>query len=354
MPTTTYTCKNCEESFNEDYKFCPNCGQKSKDNITLGVLFSNTISNYFSVDARFFKSFIPLMFKPGYLAQRFLEGKRLLYLHPAQLYLFMSVVFFFLFSFVANEQAETIDTSMEKSFDQAKVVVDSLTLKPVDSLQLENYMKPYLEKNEKMGISNKELKNLDSIIKKGESTKPVFNFGFNQTEIDSLIRVGASNETIYKHMGLEEDAGYLKKRSYEQALKFFKTKSGGSILKRFYDTLPFAMFFLLPIFALLLKLFYFKKGTYAIHLVFSFYFFAYLFTVFSILLLCNFIWEGFPGWLTFLVMLSTFIYLFIALKRFYKQGWFLSFIKCNVIVFIFFTLLFPITFFLGFFAFLYY
>ena len=88
-------CKNCGSELKSFYKHCPECGQKVDDNLTLGVLFSNTISNYFSVDARFFRSFIPLLFRPGYLAKKFVGGKRLTYLHPAQFYLFISVVFFF-------------------------------------------------------------------------------------------------------------------------------------------------------------------------------------------------------------------------------------------------------------------
>lgn len=87
-------CQNCNGIIKEDYQFCPHCGQKTNDELTIGVLFYNTISNYFSFDARFLKSFLPLMFKPGDLAIKFLQGKRLLYLHPAQMYLFVSVIFF--------------------------------------------------------------------------------------------------------------------------------------------------------------------------------------------------------------------------------------------------------------------
>ena len=97
MEKNMVTCKNCEKEYNDSFEFCPHCGQKSNDELTIGILFYNTISNYFSFDARFFKSYIPLMFKPGYLPNKFIEGKRLLYLHPAQMYLFISVVFFFLF-----------------------------------------------------------------------------------------------------------------------------------------------------------------------------------------------------------------------------------------------------------------
>ena len=81
MNTNQVNCQNCEQPYEEGFQFCPNCGQKTNDELTLGVLFYNTISNYFSFDARFFKSFIPLMFRPGYLAKQFIDGKRLLYLH---------------------------------------------------------------------------------------------------------------------------------------------------------------------------------------------------------------------------------------------------------------------------------
>ena len=103
MSTSQIDCKNCGEPFDEGFSFCPHCGQKSNDELTIGVLFYNTISNYFSFDARFLKSFLPLMFKPGYLAKEFIKGKRLLYLHPAQMYLFISVIFFFVISFSTRD-----------------------------------------------------------------------------------------------------------------------------------------------------------------------------------------------------------------------------------------------------------
>ncbi|PNQ73150.1 hypothetical protein C1T31_09210 [Hanstruepera neustonica] len=341
MATEQTTCKNCEQEFEKGFEFCPHCGQKANDELTIGVLFYNTISNYFSFDARFFKSFIPLMIRPGYLAKKFLEGKRLLYLHPAQMYLFISVIFFFLFSFVAREQEESIDRALKRDYEKAKKVIDTISEKGLDSAQVAKLMKPYEANKDKMGLNEVELKELDSLIKTGGNTKPNMNFGFDENKIDSLIDVGAADKVIYKEMGMDDDAGYFKKRFYAQMLKFYKTKSGGSILKAFYDTIPIAMFFLLPIFAFILKLFYFRKGAYAYHLVFSFYFFSFLFTVFSVLLLLNFAWADFPGWITFLIMISTFIYLFIALKRFYDQGWFLSFLKSSMVTFTFFVFLFP-------------
>src|SRR5690606_21242467 len=88
----------------------------------------------------------------------------------------------------------------------------------------------------------------------------------------------------------------FKKRLYAQWLKFLKSKQGGSILQTFYDTVPIAMFFVLPLFALLLMVFYRKNGRYAHHLVFSFYFFAFIFTAFSFIVGFNFITDV-PDWI---------------------------------------------------------
>lgn len=339
-------CPNCENEFQEGFEFCPHCGQKAKEELTLGVLFYNTIANYFSFDARFLKSFIPLMFKPGYLAKKFLEGKRLLFLHPAQMYLFISVIFFFLYSFNVRETVQEVNEKFKKT-NKLELVTDSIKpQKPVlDSVQLEKLMNPLKQNNIVTGIKEEDLKKWDSIIKaenKEVKTTNILNFDFNEKEIDSLIVIDAPNETIYKAMGMSDDAGFFTRKIYSQMLKFYKDRGLGSILQTFYDSIPLAMFFLLPIFAFILKIFYFRRGRFSHHLVFSFYFFSFLFTVFSILVLTNLIWEDFPGWITTLVMLSIFFYLFLAIKRFYGQGWILSFFKSNIISFAFLTFVIPL------------
>ncbi len=137
-------CKNCDSPLKEEFKYCPECGQKVDDELNLRVLFNNTISNYFSVDARFFRSFIPLMFKPGFLARKFVEGKRLRYLHPAQYYLFVSVVFFFIFSFNVREYNATVDKAIKKGYELEKKQ-ESLTGNPIDSTTVAEFVNPVLE-----------------------------------------------------------------------------------------------------------------------------------------------------------------------------------------------------------------
>jgi Protein of unknown function (DUF3667) len=343
MENNNTTCKNCDKEFNEEFEFCPYCGQKAKDSLTMSVLFYNTISNYFSFDARFLKSFFPLLFRPGYLPNKFVEGRRLLYLHPAQFYLFVSVIFFFLFSFQTREYTSQADKALKKGFEGESVIkMDSISKKSLDSVKTE-VLSQTLETNKiYTGMDAGELKELDSIINNSAKYDDSYNFDlmFNKSEVDSLIKAGATDEIILKAMGMKEDAGFFKRRFYSQLLKFQK-KSGGGILQAFFDSIPIALFFLLPIFAFILKLFFWRRGSFSHHLVFSFYYFSFIFVVFSIIMLANLFWE-IPDWIDWILALSTFFYLIIAVKQFYRQGYFLSFIKTGLVSFFYFMFVLPI------------
>jgi hypothetical protein len=336
-------CKNCEEEFQEEFEFCPHCGQKTKDDLTMGVLFYNTISNYFSFDARFFKSFLPLMFRPGYLARKFVEGKRLLYLHPAQYYLFVSVLFFFLFSFQAREYTQQLDGVLKKGFESETISsLDKISKNTMDSSTIAKITEPLKDPRIVSGMDKEELRRLDSIIKETVNPKntPGFNLGSVTKKLDSLIAIDAPEEEQLKAMGMNEDANFLNRRLFTRMLKFYKN-SGGGILQAFFDSIPFALFILLPIFALILKIFFWKRGSFAHHLVFSFYFFSFLFVVLGIILAANYIWKV-PAWISSIVAFSTYFYLLIAIKEFYRQGYFLSFIKTGMVVFIYLLFVLPI------------
>ena len=346
MENNTTTCKNCEEEHELGFEFCPHCGQKTNEDLTVGVLFYNTISNYFSFDARFFKSFIPLMFRPGLLAKRFIAGKRLLYLHPAQMYLFISVVFFFLFSSVVRDQVEELDKNIEKGFGNSNSKSNSLANRQLlDSIEIEEFAIP-LKENEFIDSLDEESKvAIDSIIESNASSDGVVItkelFGYDSKKVDSLIANNAPISEQLKAMGLKENDGWPKERLYNQMLKFQKTKKGGSILQSFYDSIPLALFILLPIFAIILKLFFWRRGAFSHHLVFSFYFYSFLFTVFSLILLTNLIWK-IPDSIILLTVFSTFFYLFLAIKHFYRQGYIKSFFKTSVVTFVYMAFVLPI------------
>ena len=345
METNQRNCKNCEQAFYDDFEFCPHCGQKAKESLTMGVLFYNTISNYFSFDARFFKSFLPLMFRPGYLAKKFVEGKRLRYLHPAQYYLFVSVVFFFLFSFQAREYTQKMDSVLKEGFENDSIsVINNTPIKVLDSNAITKLTQPLKDPNIVTGMTKEELSKLDSLIQdkvnSGNVKKADLDFGYDKKKLDSLITIGAPEEEQLRAMGMKEDAGFFQRRIYTQMLKFQKN-SGGGILQAFFDSIPITLFILLPIFAIILKIFFWKRGSFAHHLVFSFYFFSFLFVVLGIILVANYIWDV-PNWIGLIVALSTYFYLLMAIKKFYRHGFILSFLKTGMVTFIYMLFVLPI------------
>lgn len=336
MPTTEQ-CKNCEQTFDSSFDYCPHCGMEATDNLTFGVLFSNTIENYFSIDARFFRSFLTLMIKPGVLARRFVDGKRLKYLHPAQFYLFISVVFFFIFSSSVRKADNEISEVFKKGFEQ-EINLDSIVVN-ADSVEMAE-VKTALKKNQKiLNMSDEELIELDSVISPG-SQKANISFGFERELLDSLITVGAPLAQKYEAMGMKEDANAFTRKFYAQMLKFYE-KQGGGILQVLYDTIPIAMFLLLPLFAVFLKVFYWKPATFAHHLVFSFYFFTFIFTSFCVILLVNKVWE-IPIWIEVLICFSFVVYLILALRNFYRSSWVGAFFKANIISFLYMMIIVPV------------
>ena len=214
----TQSCKNCEKTFDASFGYCPYCGQERADNLTFGVLFSNTIENYFSIDARFFRSFVPLMLKPGVLPRRFVDGKRLKYLHPAQFYLFISVLFFFLFASSIRDADTEVSKALEKSFD-SEISLDSVAKIEKDSMGIEQARMALKENQKFTGMSDKDIAVIDSVIKQDPNI-PDLSFTFKREQLDSLIAVGASEEEKLKAMGMEEDAGSFNRRLYQQMLKF--------------------------------------------------------------------------------------------------------------------------------------
>lgn len=336
MSNTTDTCQNCEQQYEKGFKFCPHCGQKTNDELTLGVLFYNTISNYFSFDARFLKSFVPLMFKPGYLAKEFIKGKRLLYLHPAQMYLFISVVFFFLSSFTIAEW-ELEANKINQKIANAKAVEDEEKKQSkvdFDSIKKEIILQDLKDQYPKYGVKELDTKLADSIIK-SETNNAAVTWDFNKNKVDSLIKSGTEDEVIYKEMGMSDDAGYFEKGVYKGFLDIAKGSGAGNVLRRAFDAVPITMFILLPLFAFILKLFYFRRGRYAHHLVFTFYFFSFLFTLFAILMATNRFLIPIPGLVITLIVLSTFFYFYLGLLKFYERHWLTTLIKSGVITFVF-------------------
>ncbi|MBY5959254.1 DUF3667 domain-containing protein [Membranicola marinus] len=357
MDSNITTCQNCNRQLQEDFIYCPNCGQQTDEELSLRVLFKATIQNYFSIDARFFRSIGPLLFRPGFLPQVFVAGKRRMYLHPARMFLFLTFVFFFLFSFFIRDSRGVLDEKVRKEFSFEKGMVEV----PSDSTHGDDVVSV-----DEVSIPRSKTRELEAIIEGDTHHIVVPNSAYsvdssipgiviNSAKVDSLIAADASDEEILRAMGLTEDSGYFVRKIYAQLLKLYRTHEVGAIYQRFFDTIPVAMFFLLPLFALLLLGFYYREGRYVHHLVFSFYYFSFVYVIFGLLYSFNRWLNVLPEWLTWILSILPLVYLLVGVKRFYRQRWSKSVIKSLAIILIFTLIITPITAGLvGLYAFLFY
>jgi hypothetical protein len=95
-------CQNCHAPFASEY--CPDCGQKDIDlKRSMTELVRELLNETFEVDGRAFRTVRTLFLKPGTLTAEFLAGRRRTYTPPLRLYLVISVLFFVLAAWVAQQ-----------------------------------------------------------------------------------------------------------------------------------------------------------------------------------------------------------------------------------------------------------
>src|SRR5687768_12706751 len=89
-----HVCKSCGNNFTG--LFCNECGEKVLEpsdrtfksflvNIQIGITFA---------DNKFLKSLRLTILKPGFLSREYIEGKRVNYLRPLQLFFVLNLVYF--------------------------------------------------------------------------------------------------------------------------------------------------------------------------------------------------------------------------------------------------------------------
>ncbi|RYG07145.1 MAG: DUF3667 domain-containing protein, partial [Chitinophagaceae bacterium] len=82
-------CLNCGRIVEEN--FCPHCGQ---ENIVVKEdalhMVSHAVADYFHFEHKFFGTIKPLLLKPGALTKAYVDGKRVSFIHPIRLYIFIS------------------------------------------------------------------------------------------------------------------------------------------------------------------------------------------------------------------------------------------------------------------------
>ncbi|NOT74993.1 MAG: DUF3667 domain-containing protein [Cyclobacteriaceae bacterium] len=317
-------CLNCGTQLHD--KFCHHCGQKDiPRRQTLSELWENFISSFWSYEGKFFRTTKFLLLKPGFLAIEYNKGHRESYYHPARMYAFISFVFFLAF-FSLPDAPDDEKEEMQKTIK--KEIADEQAKKYWDPAKLDSILAQ---------IPKGDTSKIDSIKKtkkfrKGKKEK------FSITG-EKYTRVGEYDSAQAKLPEDERD-GWFKKRLILKTIQLnerFESSDefGKEYGKIFMDNFSKVLFFLLPVFALVLKLLYVRRDYfYSEHLVFSIYYYNFAYLAGSLQMVINLVPA--LNYVSVAVGFWIFFYLLFAMKRMYGQTWKKTIAKFFLFQFMFF------------------
>ena len=93
------TCLNCAAPLNGT-PYCPNCGQKVQIHRTLSAIFHDLIHGVLHLDGKFWLTLPLLVFRPGQLTRRYIEGERAKFVSPMAMFLFSVFAMFAVFQMI--------------------------------------------------------------------------------------------------------------------------------------------------------------------------------------------------------------------------------------------------------------
>ena len=106
-------CLNCGTDLAGNY--CHICGQKryERKDRTVATFIRHFFEESFSFDSKFYRSLKLLLFKPGFLTREYFSGRVSSYITPLKMYLFVSVVSFFISSLVSQGDFASFSESLD-------------------------------------------------------------------------------------------------------------------------------------------------------------------------------------------------------------------------------------------------
>ncbi|MEL6542303.1 MAG: DUF3667 domain-containing protein [Pseudomonadota bacterium] len=144
-PTATIECANCGTMFSG--KFCPNCGQKAHIHRTLTAIAHDLIHGVLHLDGKLSHTLPLLIFKPGRLTRRYIEGERAKFVSPMSMFLFGVFAMFAVFQMVGLTTPTDLDfgapTGVIRAEGEAEIkrMEDQLATMAPDDPELESRQK---------------------------------------------------------------------------------------------------------------------------------------------------------------------------------------------------------------------
>ncbi len=314
-------CLNCKTPLAGQY--CANCGQRARSRlISLWELTTDAFGDLFEVDSRLWRTLIPLFARPGILTRDYLEGRRARFMPPFRTYLVLSIIFFLVAFFDPKKDLQIL---FEPEQTDSAEVTDEKTDSEGDDTGHD-----VLKELDEAGVVLDEEQR-----EKLEETEQGLNINLSEGTADTRCDLD-DLETSQIPQWL---AKRLTKERLQKVCERVTANEGRDFISRMLDNIPAALFFLLPLMALVLKILYpLSKRYYVEHLLFVVHFHAFFFLVLTLQILFArsgaiiSIPEGAVN--TTIVAISLYIpvYLYKAMRRVYGQGHLLTTLKYLMLV----------------------
>lgn len=276
-------CRNCGDPTRGNY--CPACGQAKREAVaSVRAMLADVLEDQFVVNPALPRTLEALVLRPGLLTREYLAGRRATYVAPFRLYLASSVLFFLVFSVFGLRALERGASTVDAQVEAVTAALDSARGSRPDSA------------SPPAGATSDE----------GPPTREIQPWARNLR-----VNLGSAETSARVRARTLERWGHL---PFQEALRAF--------MGEYLRYAPQTVFVLLPLFALILRGLYLGSGRfYAEHFVFSLHVhaFAFLAALVGIAL----------GWAVGGAVVGPVLalHLWLALKRVYGQGPFVTSLK---------------------------
>jgi len=320
-------CQDCGAPISANY--CANCGQETRIEVPSVRQFAHELMDqYVAVEGKLGRTLRVLLSQPGQLTLDYVQGRRQRYVRPLKLYVSISVVFFGLLGILPdsignpftkvdpetrqelrqeiNDDLKDEQGKADADDDDKAAAADSKpAAAPAATQPAPAVAQPAApaaaatpsadaQKDDGLDLRQQIRKAIDADLKSGQSDK------IGQ-DIKSKIDASVKNQLPGKNSKMKEKG--LAALSTPEQRRELRAKLA--------DDAPYAMFFLMPYFALLLRWLYRKNQLrYGVHLLFTVHLHCFAF------ILLAFMFLPFSPLRTVLELAGV-LYAFLALRRVY-------------------------------------
>ena len=300
---TTTACPNCSTPVTGQY--CSNCGQIQKDIRRFFLaLVNEALDDVFSLNSRMWKTLVAILFRPGFLTNEYLRGRRVSYVQPVRLYFITSISFFLMLSIVNffSPPLAVNAISVEGPTEASQ------TIEPNQSLDEDLPTGQTPVDGEQPSDLEQTLANIDKNFADGD-----FNLGLASISDEQETKLKTLLQTQIKKAVVLADQG------------------SGELVSKFLQIAPPIIFCLLPLFDLLLQILYMFRGVYYTeHFIYAVHNHCFVYLTLLFYTIAEISLRSFPKiaeGLSIVVAIWIPVYLWVSLKRVYGQGKFFTTLK---------------------------